>query len=415
MKKLFALLIALTLMLSFASFAHADEQVTINLWHRWSGSNEAALLSAIAGFEAANPDIKVEVTAKAGEYFDLLSSMIAEAASGNEKPDIFIGGYNLLNYIASELDPTNVDELAPSDDALKALYSHFSDTMLALSNVDGEQIGLPLAVSNSVMYVNMDIFHEAGLTEADIPKTWEEVVEVSKKIKEATPGKNYTTIGLDLPDTWPDQGVIFSHGGEMLTADKQRVDFTNQGLIDALTFWQDLYKAGYITPCTAEEIIAEFMQGTKAMFCTTIMKVTTFKESGNFELVVAPEPYFKDYEKKLPAGGTAMISFSTSDAKKAAAFRFMEYMASEEGMNLFTKSGYLCPTDAKVDTIFGQDVAYSQMGDMRPWECWPGGAAGLEIESRWISVRDSMLWEGLDVVSTMTALEEECNNLLDNQ
>lgn len=152
----------------------------LNLWHRWSGTNEEILAECVAQFEAEHPNIKIEITAKAGEYFELLQSMIADAAAGNEKPDIFVGGYNLLNYIASELEPTNVDELAPSQEELDALYDCFTPEMLALSNVDGEQIGLPLAVSNMVMYVNMDIFEEAGLTEEDIPTTWEEAAQVAK-------------------------------------------------------------------------------------------------------------------------------------------------------------------------------------------------------------------------------------------
>lgn len=186
MKKLLVVVLALLIALSACSFAMAEEQVTLNLWHRWSGKNEEILNECVKQFEAQNPGIKIEITAKAGEYFELLQSMIADAAAGNDKPDIFVGGYNLLNYIASELQPTNVEALAPSQEELDALYANFTPEMLALSNVDGNQIGLPLAVSNMVMYVNMDIFKEAGLTEEDIPTTWEEVMKVCETIKANT-------------------------------------------------------------------------------------------------------------------------------------------------------------------------------------------------------------------------------------
>ena len=116
MKKVLSLVLTLCLMLTmcFAAVGEAEEPVTINLWHRWSSSTEQALLNVIAGFEATHPNIHVEVTAKSGEYFALLQSMIADAAAGNDLPDVFVGGYNLLNYIATELKPTAVDQLAPS-------------------------------------------------------------------------------------------------------------------------------------------------------------------------------------------------------------------------------------------------------------------------------------------------------------
>ena len=180
MKKIVSFVLVLMLGLSCLSFAAAAEPTTITLWHRWSGANEKILNQCVQEFMAENPDIKVDVIAKPGIYFDLLQSMIADAAAGNEKPDIFVGSYNLLNYIAEELVPTTVDELAPSKEAVAELYGRFTPEMLALAQYDGEQIGLPLAVSNMVMYCNMDIFEAAGLTRDDIPATYEQAMEVAQ-------------------------------------------------------------------------------------------------------------------------------------------------------------------------------------------------------------------------------------------
>ena len=411
MKKLLVVVLALLLALPTCGVAMAEEEVTLTLWHRWSGKNEEILNECVAQFEAQNPGIKIEVTGKAGEYFELLQSMLADAAAGNDKPDIFVGGYNLLNYIASEMDPTNVDELAPSQEELDALYGNFTDEMLSLANVEGEQIGLPLAVSNMVMYVNMDILKAAGLTEDDIPTTWEEVLEVSKIIKEKT-GKYGAYV--QLPDNWGDQGLIFCAGGELLSEDKTRVDFTNEGIVRALKTWQSLYTEGYTPVATNDEMIANFNAGEVAMHCTTIMSIATFRDYANFELKIAQVPGFEGVEKQLPAGGAAMISFSTDDAKKAAVFEFMKYMASQEGMETFTKTGYLCVTTAEVPMVDGQEAAYAQTQYARPWECWPGGSIGLEIDARWLTVRNSILWEGADVESALAALEEECNMMLEN-
>ena len=80
-----------------------------------------------------------------------------------------------------------------------------------------------------------------------------------------------------------------------------------------------------------------------------------------------------------------------------------------------TKTGYLCITKDEVPMVEGQEYAYAQTQYARPWECWPGGSAGLEIDSRWLTERNAIVMEGKDVTQTLTALEEECNMLLDKQ
>lgn len=37
----------------------------------------------------------------------------------------------------------------------------------------------------------------------------------------------------------------------------------------------------------------------------------------------------------------------------------------------------------------------------------------MEIDRMWINTRNQILWEGADVTETLTALEEECNMMLE--
>jgi hypothetical protein len=119
MKKLVVLLLALTLVFASLGGAQAEEQTTLNLWHRWSGTNEAILNQCIEQFEAQNPGIKIEVTAKAGEYFELLQSMIADAAAGNPKPDVFVAATTCSTTSHSEMAPTPVEQLTETPPPLR--------------------------------------------------------------------------------------------------------------------------------------------------------------------------------------------------------------------------------------------------------------------------------------------------------
>ena len=119
----FSLCMMLIMTSVFAGGASEQESgpVTLRIWHRWSGVNDTRLNEIVQNFEAKNPDIKVEVTSKPGEYIDLLQQMIADLAAGNNPPDILLGGYNLMNYIATELKPNHIDKIASSADAYKSL------------------------------------------------------------------------------------------------------------------------------------------------------------------------------------------------------------------------------------------------------------------------------------------------------
>lgn len=411
MRKSLAFVLSLMMLLGMmAGVSVAEEQRTVTLWHRWSGNNEAILKQVVEQFEAANPDIKVEITGKSGQYFDLLQQMLADAAAGLPRPDVFVGGYNLLNYIATEMDPVPSEQMAPSADAYAEMTGRFSEEVLALGAYDGVQVGLPFALSNMVMYVNMDIFAEAGLTEDDIPTTWEEVAAVSKIITEKT---DKYGIGIQMSDNWTDQALIYSAGGSLLSEDRTHVAFNDEGSVRAYTMWQNLMKEGFAPICTDAELNANFMAGSVAMNCTTNAKLKGYASSVTFEMKVVESPAFDGFQKKLPAGGAALISFTSEEERREDVWRLMDYMLSPEGMKTFVETGYVCTTNADIEVGEGREASYAQTVYAMPWACWPGGSIGLEIDSLFLSGRTELLHSDLDVQAKLDAMVEEFNALLD--
>ena len=285
--------------------------------------------------------------------------------------------------------------------------------MLELSQYDGEQVGLPFAISIMPMYINMDLFEQAGLTEADIPTTWDEVFEVADIIEKNT---NATGVQIhNMADAWGDQALIFSRGGQLLTEDKQKCDFTNEGCIAALTMWQELYNKGYATELSSSEIQSTFTSGNVAIYCTSIMSVNTIADYSDFEIKICKTPSFDGYDLKLPSGGAALISFSKDQARQNAVWTFLNYASTEGMVGWANNSGYLCPTNVELELNDYMKAAYECLPYSVAWECWPGGSVGMEIDSMWITTRNEILWEGADVTKTLTELEETCNAMLENK
>ena len=410
MRKLLSILLAALIVMTACAPALAQtEPHTITIMHRWTGTNEAILGKVIEAFEAANPDVHVEVVAMAGQYFDLLQSMLADAAAGNDLPDLFIGGYNLLNYIAEEMNPTPIDALAPSQEAYDAFVARFDENIYNMTNYNGVQVGVPYALSNMVLYYNKDIFKAAGLTEEDVPTTWAQVKDVSLKIVEKTDSNG---IVIQCGDSWADQALIYSAGGRILTEDGKKLAIDDEGTIRAYEMWQDLYKSGATPLIGNGEMNGEFIAGTVAMYATSIMKLASFNNSCAFEYGIAPCPSFEGHELKLTAGGAAAIPFAKTDADKDATWRLLNYMLSDEGMKTFVETGYLCVTNADVPVYAGQEVAYAQRPNAVAWTCWPGGSIGLEIDAAFLSDRLEILHNGADPTETLKRMCEEYNDLL---
>jgi len=411
MKKFIAVILAAILVMTLATAASAEQpKQKLLLWHRWSGTLENLVAECVDAFEKANPDIDVEIVSKTGEYFNMLQSMIADAAAGNPSPDIFIGGYAMANYIATEMNVVTPDKLAPSEEALKEVYGRFDDNIMKIAAFKDVQVGLPFALSTMVMWVNMDIWAEAGLTEADIPTTYEDLTACLEKVVEKT-GKNGACLATN--DNWIDQQLSGSHGGAIITEDLDHITFANDAVIGEMTWWQDLYNRGLSPKCTYTEMTTMFYSGDVAVYCATCMNEANFNEYCQFNFKAFPLPAFTGYEKKLAAGGSSLISFTQDPARYELTWRLMDFMCSDEAMQIWQKSGYICPTHAKVDISPSQQVAIDQLPMAGNYLCWPGGAAGLEIDAIWTNTRNSILQDGLPVAETLLAAEQECNDLLD--
>ena len=91
MKKLFALLLAIVLMLGVCAAATAEEPVTITFWHTYGDAETPVIDDVIIPmFEAANPDIKVEAIRQSGDFNQMLvtalgTGMVPDVARGHHQ------------------------------------------------------------------------------------------------------------------------------------------------------------------------------------------------------------------------------------------------------------------------------------------------------------------------------------------
>lgn len=70
--------------------------------------------------------------------------------------------------------------------------ARFGEGDLENLTIDGEITSIPFEKAGAVFYYNKEVFEKAGITE--FPKTWDELLEACKKIKDSgvTPISLYT-------------------------------------------------------------------------------------------------------------------------------------------------------------------------------------------------------------------------------
>ena len=337
-------LAAMTATLGIASAQMADaitEPVTISFYNynlATAGIGREATLELIAAFEKANPMIKVEpIGAPSNE---VLSRVQADMVAGQDV-DVAQLVFRDLIYAAEQLGAQPLEDVVGQDLADHA--AGFVPSGLALGEVEGRTYGLAYVFSTPVMFINRDLFKQAGLDPDQPPRTWEEVKAAGKAIAEKT-GKHGFFPGAYGPTdgTFVYQSIVMSNGGKVREGNKLTFADTDQA--DAVAMLRDLMDAGAHARIDVGAHIDTFQSGNLGMFLYTSAVLNRLESAakGNFELGLAPMPSFGEKPTAPTNSGSAIFMFSQDPVKQRAAWELMKFLTSDEAYTVITtKIGYL--------------------------------------------------------------------------
>lgn len=318
-----------------------DGPVTISFYNynlASAGIGREATLELIAAFEKANPSIKVEPVAAPSN--EVLSRVQADMVAGLEV-DVAQLVFRDLIYAAEQLGAQPLQDVA--GDELAAHAEGFVPAGLALGEVDGKTYGLAYVFSTPVMFINRDLFREAGLDPDQPPRTWDEVKAAGKAIAEKT-GKHGFFPGAYGPadGTFVYQSIVMSNGGKVREGNK--LTFAEADQADAVAMLRDLMDAGVHARIDVGAHLDTFQSGNLGMFLYTSAVLRAFEQAaeGNFELGMAPMPSFGDKPTAPTNSGSAIFMFSQDPVKQRASWELMKFLTSDEAYTtITTRIGYL--------------------------------------------------------------------------
>lgn len=207
---------------------------TIEFWA--GGSDGEALPDFLADFEAANPDVTVNVTQVPSDDFD--SKLMTAIASGTV-PDMV--------YLYSQTQATLLDTgaFAAVPDGLVDPDSFF-ETAQTGTEIDGVSHAVPWYVYAQVFYYRADLAEAAGV---EAPTTWEELKTFSAALQ--ADGSEWGT-GLSVAyDGYTAQNLnelIYENGGGFISDDDSEWTINSDENIEAAEYWGSLFSEGYASP-----------------------------------------------------------------------------------------------------------------------------------------------------------------------
>lgn len=312
-----------------------DDVIHLTLWQGVNPPpNRDVLQKLVDKFNQTHSGIQVE-SLYVGQPDQQIPKILA-AVVGNAPPDLLWFNPTIGGQLVELGAIIPVDEMLVNS----PVKDQIDPALFTSMQYKGKLWSVPFATNNVGVFYRPSLFKAAGIT--NLPKTWEELRTVAKKLTRDTNGdgkidqhgiflplgKGEFTVFIWLPFMW-------GGGGEIVNGNLDRaaaVNLTeNKGAKAALQLWRNLITDGSAVLSAPERGFEtnDFVKGKVAMQVTgpwTLTYIANDIPDGDFDAFPIPV----GERPATSIGGENLFLFKTTPEKQKAAFKFAEYVLSEE-------------------------------------------------------------------------------------
>lgn len=161
-----------------------------------------------------------------------LNQQLSQGFAGGSPPDLFyLATEQLAGYASNGSLIAYGDQLANKDDFFESLVTNFT--------YDDKFYCAPKDFSTLQLIINTGLWEKAGLTDADIPTTWDQLASDAEKLT----GDGVT--GLVFGGEYARIGAFMAQaGGRLVSEDGMSAEANSDANVQALTYVQDHLKDG---------------------------------------------------------------------------------------------------------------------------------------------------------------------------
>ncbi len=344
-------------------YEYTGEPVEITMAH-WNaaGANieKQVVEAALEGFSKRYPSITVKL-----DIVQDYENVYGNYLGANTAHDVFLVPDGSISGWANSGKLMNLDPYINNSDILDDLDNMY-DSCLTRYQYDpstgrmgsGNQLALPKDIGPYVMYYNKDWFEQKGvdLPPSDGIMTLKEATEMWKSLKKTSADGSRTTgygvAGIGI------EGLVWSAGGDFLNETRTAFptdEKTLAGLKRGYQYMKDAYLTWEILPpkVFAGQMDASTLFAQQKVACVIAGRwdVSTFRTL-SFNWDVAHVPSFTNNPTKNMYSGSVGYGVNskyepgkpTANADKLeAAWKVVEYIASKEGQEILTSTGFQVP------------------------------------------------------------------------
>ena len=341
MKKLF--LIVMVLITGFILVAcggnEAGDKTVIDFWHMSpvGSTSFSGMKAIISDFNDSQDEYFVKGTGFSfWDYWDKINVAIASRTA----PDLGLSTIDDVEARARSGALYNITELMEADTSENKLdLTEFRQSQLDFATYQGDLWAMPFSATTRVLFYNLDMFAEEGLTVADVPTTWEELETVAKMFDVVDDGE-IQRLGFD-----PTYGNATYHGwlwqkGLDFFDENKMPTLNTQGHIDVLNWiigFNDEYSRNQLTSFgEANNLLGTnpFASERVAMIVEVDGLYQIIKDAGaDFNYGVAPIPIPEGGTRVNWGSGFSIEMYDNNDGKtkeRDGSYEFLKYLLSKD-------------------------------------------------------------------------------------
>lgn len=284
----------------------------------------------------------------AGNYEETTTKALTAAHAGQPPQVAVLLAIDIFTLIEEDVI-VPISDLATSPED-QAWIGSFYDGFMKDARFEGKTYAIPFQRSTPVLYYNKDAFRAAGLDPESPPKTWDEMIEMGKKLTVKDANGNVTQWGTRIPTlglagAWLFGGLVISKGDVLSTDTGTEARLDTPATIASLEFLLKLADEGVMAPggISWGDTPKAFLEGQAASIWTSTGNLAFINENAEFDWGVGFLPG-GDGPGAPVGGGNFYIFSDTTDEEREAALDFVRFMTSAENAARWSiATGYVAP------------------------------------------------------------------------
>ena len=343
-----------------AGAAHA--QTELQLWHAMPSEHNHVILSVVGEFNASQREYRI-VSSYKGGYPDTMNAGLAAARAGNPPHILQVFDVGTATMMAASRAIRPVHELMQGAGEpfepkayLPAITGYYATSA-------GEMLSFPFNSSSMVMWLNRDAFRKAKLDPDKPPKTWPEVFDAARKLRDsghATCGFSNawgTWAHLEQFSAWHDVPLATKANG--FDGFDTELKLNGPLQVKHLTNLVELQKTK-VYDYSGRTQVGEprFTSGECPIFLTSSGFFSSVKANAKFDWAAAPMPYYPEApgapQNAIIGGASLWVMGGKSVNEYKGVARFFAFLSdTERQARLHRMSGYLPVTRAAYEATKG--------------------------------------------------------------